>query len=81
MSGIFTAKATATKARCARCGLLFTPKKVGDKYGPICARKLAGQVQLDSQMLVSGKVLRRESHAELVERCRREMTSDLSDSP
>jgi hypothetical protein len=50
------------KAKCGRCGLQFTPKKEGDKYGPTCARKLAGQVQLDSMALVSGKVLRKRPH-------------------
>lgn len=44
-------------AKCARCGKAFTPKKEGDKYGSTCARKLAGQVQLDSMELISGKVL------------------------
>lgn len=59
MTGIFTAAATPGKPRCARCGRPFVPKKKGDRYGPKCARKLAGQVELDSQALVSGKVLRK----------------------
>lgn len=45
--------------RCKRCGREFTPKKEGQEYGPVCARKLAGQVELDSMALVSGKVLRK----------------------
>ncbi len=47
--------------RCARCKRAFRAKKEGQIYGPKCARKLAGQVQLDSMALVSGKVLRKKT--------------------
>lgn len=30
------------KEKCKRCGRWFTPK-VDEKYGPTCARKIAGQ--------------------------------------
>jgi len=59
MSGIFTAAATPNKPKCARCGRPFAPKKEGDRYGEKCTRILAGQVMLDSNALVSGKVLRK----------------------
>lgn len=44
---------------CKRCGKEFVPKTPGQEYGPVCARILAGQVELDSMVLVSGKVLRK----------------------
>lgn len=44
---------------CRRCHRKFLPKKDDQEYGPTCARKLAGQVQLDSMVLISGKVLRK----------------------
>lgn len=42
---------------CKRCGKRIIVKTPGQEYGPVCARKLAGQVRLDSMALVSGKVL------------------------
>jgi len=48
-----------TRIRCLRCGRPFVLKRMTDQYGPKCAMKLAGQVQLDSMVLVSGKVLRK----------------------
>lgn len=59
MTGIFASIPVAGKQRCARCGRPITPKKAGDLYGPKCARILAGQISLDSQTLVSGKVQRK----------------------
>lgn len=58
MSGIFVSRAPLGLPRCARCKRPFKPKKEGDKYGPRCAMHLAGQVELDSMALVSGKVLK-----------------------
>lgn len=48
--------------RCARCNRAFLAKKEGHIYGPVCARRLRGQVQLDSQALVSGTVLRKKTN-------------------
>lgn len=45
-------------AFCKRCGREFLPKKEGLEYGSVYTRKLAGQVELTSMALVSGKVLR-----------------------
>jgi hypothetical protein len=45
------------KGKCLRCNRPFIIRKEGQQYGPKCARMLAGQVQLDSQALVSGVVL------------------------
>lgn len=59
MTGIFVSRAPAGRPRCARCHRPFTPKNPDDRYGQKCARKLAGQIQLDSQVLISGKVLRK----------------------
>jgi hypothetical protein len=47
------------KSDCKRCGREFTPKTPDQEYGPTCARMLAGQTQLDSMVLISGKVLRK----------------------
>ena len=56
---IWNAKTTLEGRReCRRCHRMFLPKKPDDMYGPTCARKLAGQVELDSMALVSGKVLK-----------------------
>lgn len=48
MPGIFASKAVAGKPRCARCKRPFTPKHEGDRYGPRCARKMAGQTYLSA---------------------------------
>jgi hypothetical protein len=47
------------KSKCQRYQREFTPKNDVQVYGPTCARKLAGQIQLDSMALISGKVLRK----------------------
>jgi len=57
MTGIFAKQPVAGRPRCARCKRPFTPHKDGDLYGPTWARKMAGQVELDHQVLVSGVVL------------------------
>lgn len=57
MTGIFVSRAPAGRPKCKRCGRPFTATKEGQEYGLKCARMLAGQVQLDSQALVTGKVL------------------------
>jgi hypothetical protein len=57
MAGIFYSKSRAGLPKCKRCGRPFEPRKEGDEYGPKCARKMAGKVQLGSMALVSGKVL------------------------
>jgi hypothetical protein len=59
MSDDWKLKPPRTKSLCARCHRSFTPKKQGDRYGPTCARKLAGQIQLDGIALVSGKILKK----------------------
>jgi predicted amidophosphoribosyltransferase len=58
MTDISILMTSGRKPLCARCRRPFTPKKEGDKYGPRCAAKLAGQIQLDSMALISGKVLK-----------------------
>lgn len=55
ISIIFTSR---RKPLCLRCHRPFTPTTEGQKYGSKGARKLAGQVELDSMALVSGKVLK-----------------------
>lgn len=46
-------------SNCRRCGRLFAVRTPGQEYGPKCAAKLRGQVELDSMSLISKKVLRR----------------------
>lgn len=72
MSGIFVSRAPAGLPRCKRCGRPFKPRKEGQEYGPRCVLKLAGQVELDNQALVSGKVLRRKTSPDGVIECRDE---------
>ncbi len=57
MSIFSAAHTTDGKRKCLRCGRPFVPRKEGQHYGPKCALKLAGQTEIDSQALVSGKVL------------------------
>lgn len=58
------------RGKCKRCHRNIIIHKEGQEYGPKCARILAGQVQLDSQALVSGKVLRRTKAPQKERKCR-----------
>ena len=53
----------ATWGKCERCKKPMIIRKEGQKYGRRCARILAGQVELDSNALVSSVVLRKRSAA------------------
>ena len=50
MTGIFVSRAPAGRPRCARCHRPFTPKHEGDRYGPTCARKIAGKPDPECQV-------------------------------
>lgn len=50
---------------CKLCGRRIIIRKVGQEYGRVCARKLAGQIEIDSQVLVSGKVLHKKPDANI----------------
>lgn len=67
--------------KCTRCGKEFTQKTPDQIYGPVCARKLAGQVQIDSQALVSGKVLRKKKAPQKEQVCHICGCSDLMACP
>lgn len=58
MADISNIMVPRVKLLCARCHRPFTPRTEGQKYGRICAMKLAGQVQLDSMALISKRVLK-----------------------
>lgn len=65
--------------RCLRCGRSIKPGE-NKQYGRVCAQKLAGQVELDSMMLVSGVMLHRDDghgskglHESAVARCENPM--------
>lgn len=60
----------AVWGRCKRCGLQIIIRKPGQEYGRVCARKLAGQVQIDSQAVVSGKVLHKTETEQEHRKCR-----------
>ena len=66
---------------CKRCGRAILLDMPGKEYGSVCGRKLAGQVQLDSQALVSGKVLHKKETVQEHRICRVCGCTDFSPCP
>jgi len=48
--------------RCKRCNRIIKIRTPGQEYGRVCARRMAGQISLESQALVSGIVLKVRNH-------------------